>query len=44
MASDEHDQDLEADHDDVDAHEEIVLGDALEDVELVVQTTVAIKC
>ena len=43
LASDKDDQDLQANHDDVDANEEVVLGDALEDVELVVQTTVACK-
>lgn len=40
LASDEDDQDLEPDHDDVDTDKEFVFEDTLEDVELVVQTTV----
>lgn len=40
LASDEDEQDLEADHDDVDTDEEFVSENTLEDVKLVVQTTV----
>ena len=44
FAADEDDEDLEGDHDDVDANEEVVVLDTLEDVELVVKAAVAVAC
>ena len=43
LAADKDDEDLAADHDDVDDDEEVVFGDAFEDVETIVKTAVAVR-